>query len=108
MALTMIISILGLGIVIVEVHYGAGQHRDDLAEETYHKGMKLNFISQPVYLYALCLVKVAIGASLLRIARTKFYRRLIISIMVFLLLYTFACVFVSLSLPYDSHILLLY
>lgn len=42
---------------------------------------KLNFISQPIYLFAICLVKLSIGFFLLRIAVKPFYRRLIIGIM---------------------------
>jgi tellurite resistance protein TehA-like permease len=43
--------------------------------------MKLNFVSQPLYLFAICFVKLSIGFFLLRIAVHRFYRRLIIGIM---------------------------
>jgi hypothetical protein len=59
------------------------------------KGMKLNFISQPIYLIAICVVKLSVGCALLRIASTKFYRWLILSIMGFMAFYTIGCFFVS-------------
>lgn len=43
--------------------------------------MKLNFISQPIYLLAICFVKISVGFFLLRIAVRPFFRRLIIGIM---------------------------
>ena len=44
-------------------------------------GLKLNFITQPMYLWGICFVKISIGFFLLRIASTKFYSRLISGIM---------------------------
>jgi hypothetical protein len=43
--------------------------------------MKLNFITQPIYLFATCFLKLSIGFFLLRIAVKAFYKRLIIGIM---------------------------
>lgn len=57
--------------------------------------MKLNFISQPLYLFAICFVKLSVGFSLLRIASTQVYRNLIIGIMGFMLFYIVGCFFVS-------------
>jgi len=60
------------------------------------KGMQYNFASQPVYLWAICIVKISVGFSLLRIASQKSYRLAISSIMGFMLFYTFGCFLVSL------------
>lgn len=96
MALTIITSLVGFGFVVAQVYHGAGQHRGELDDATYSRGMKLNFIAQPIYLFAICFVKLSVGASLLRIATTKFYRYLILFIMGFMLFFTIGCFFVSL------------
>ncbi|KAK7218014.1 hypothetical protein V2G26_006017 [Clonostachys chloroleuca] len=93
MALTIITSLVGFGFVVAQVYHGAGQHRGELDDATYSRGMKLNFIAQPIYLFAICFVKLSVGASLLRIATTKFYRYLILFIMGFMLFYTIGCFF---------------
>jgi hypothetical protein len=67
--------------VILSVHYGAGRHIDDLKPADFEEGFKLNFITQPLYLWAICLAKVSIGFFLLRVAVTHFYRRIIMGIM---------------------------
>lgn len=38
----------------------------------------LNFISQLTYLYGICFAKLAVGASLLRIASTRLWKNLIL------------------------------
>lgn len=94
MAFAMTISLSGMGLAVAQVQYGAGQHRGDVLEDRYVTGLKLNFISQPTYLFAICFVKLSVGCSLLRIASTKTYRYLIIGIMAFMLFYTTGCFFV--------------
>jgi hypothetical protein len=49
--------------------------------EHFQTSFKLNFVTQPMYLWAICLTKISVGFFLLRIANRPFYRRLIISIM---------------------------
>ncbi|KAG9249435.1 uncharacterized protein F5Z01DRAFT_631735 [Emericellopsis atlantica] len=93
MALTMMTSLAGCGLAVASVQYGAGRHRGDVPADDFQTGMKLNFISQPTYLFAICFVKLAVGCSLLRIASTKFYTWLISGIMGFMLFYTIACFF---------------
>lgn len=73
--------IAGQCIVIPQVHYGAGKHIEHIQAEDFRQGMKLNFISQPLYLVAICFVKFSVGFFLLRIAVRPFFRRLIIGIM---------------------------
>lgn len=94
MTSAMAISVAAVGVVIAECAYGAGRHIGDVDPAVYMIGNKLNFITQPMYLIDICVVKLAVGASLLRIASTKFYKVLIISVMGFMAFYTAGCFFV--------------
>jgi len=73
--------ITGQCIVIMQVVYGAGRHIEHIKPNDFSNGLKLNFISQPVYLLAICSVKLSVGLFLLRIAVKAIYRRVIIGIM---------------------------
>jgi hypothetical protein len=95
MILTMALSIVGFALAVVQAGNGAGRHRGDVPADTYQYGMLINFVSQPVYLFAICFVKLAVGASLMRIATEKVYRHIIMGVMGFMLFYTIACFFVS-------------
>ncbi|KAF1972844.1 hypothetical protein BU23DRAFT_641757 [Bimuria novae-zelandiae CBS 107.79] len=77
-------------LIIREVQFGGGKHIDQISPEGMKEAFKLNFVTQPLYLISVMLVKQSIGFFLLRIAITPFYRRTIISVMVFMALYTFA------------------
>ncbi|KAF2476493.1 uncharacterized protein BDR25DRAFT_375408 [Lindgomyces ingoldianus] len=83
--------VVGQAVIIPEVYFGAGRHIDHIAPAGFQVAFKLNFVTQPIYLVALCLVKLSIGYFLLRLAVTTFYRRAIIFIMTFMGLYTTAC-----------------
>ena len=85
------LSIAGFCIVIPEVQYGAGRHYAYLQPARASLGLKLNFITQPIYLWAITVVKVSIAFFLLRIAPSKSYRRFLYGSIVFLIVYTFAC-----------------
>jgi hypothetical protein len=102
MTFAMALVLAGQGVVWGSVVYGAGRHLGDIPLSDLPFGLKLNFISQPIYLIAICVVKLAVGAMLLRIANTPFYKRLIISIMVFMGVYTTACFFVSQPSPFSG------
>ncbi|KAF2708626.1 hypothetical protein K504DRAFT_380309 [Pleomassaria siparia CBS 279.74] len=83
---------LGWDVLIVpEVYFGAGKHRDQIDPADFQQAFKLNFITQPIYLFATMFVKQSVGLFLLRIAATPFYRRLIISVMAFMAIYTIGC-----------------
>lgn len=88
---TQVLSIVGLGLVAGQVMNGAGQHVGDIAPATNTYGLKLNFISQPIYLWAIPLVKISVGIFLLRITPSKVYRTILVSVMTFLMLYTMMC-----------------
>jgi hypothetical protein len=89
------LSVAAEGVVVSSVHWGAGRHIGDLMPDQIMMALKMNFVTQPLYLINICVVKLAVGASLLRIASTKFYKVLIISIMGFMAFYTIGCFFVS-------------
>ncbi|KAF8858680.1 hypothetical protein BDZ45DRAFT_651041 [Acephala macrosclerotiorum] len=86
----MLLSLVGIGIVIPEVQNGAGRHIAYIEPAKAKLGLELNFITQPLYLWAITIVKCSIALFLLRIAPTKFFRRLLWGIMIFLIVYTFA------------------
>ncbi|EQB47027.1 hypothetical protein CGLO_13878 [Colletotrichum gloeosporioides Cg-14] len=91
MTIAMAISVAGEAVIIPQVHYGAGRHRGDVEEAIFTIGVKLNFVSQLLYLTGICIVKLAVGCSLLRIAAKKIYKHTIASIMTFMTLYTAVC-----------------
>lgn len=94
MTLTMACSIVGFALTVVQAKNGAGRHSGDVPPDVNQYGLFVNFVNQPIYLFAICFVKLAVGASLMRIATKKGYKRLIAGIMGFMLFYTIACFFV--------------
>ncbi|KAK9775286.1 hypothetical protein SCAR479_07962 [Seiridium cardinale] len=86
----MTLSLAGLGVVIPEVMNGAGRHTAYLDPETNRLGLKLNFITQPIYLWAIPLVKVSVGLFLMKISPNLLYRRILQGIILFLMVYTVA------------------
>ncbi|KAL6710095.1 hypothetical protein ACN47E_009886 [Coniothyrium glycines] len=91
MLFAMALCIAGQIVIIPQVHYGAGRHIEYIEPTDFMNALKLNFISQPIYLFAIALVKISVGFFLLRIAVQPFYRRLIIGIMAFMAIYTCGC-----------------
>lgn len=73
--------VIGQCIIIPEVYYGAGRHVEYIKPEHIGTALKLNFITQPLYLFAIALVKISVGFFLLRIAVLPVYKHLIIYIM---------------------------
>jgi hypothetical protein len=73
--------IAGQCIIVPQVYYGAGRHIEYIELEHFKKSFQLNFITQPLYLVAICLTKLSVGFFLLRIAVRPFYKRLICGIM---------------------------
>ncbi|KAF2496333.1 hypothetical protein BU16DRAFT_609132 [Lophium mytilinum] len=93
MIVAVALCITGFFHIVPEVAYGAGKHINHIDPADFRRGLKLNFITQPIYLWAICMVKMSIGFFLLRVAATSFFRRVIISIMVFMLVYTLVSFF---------------
>jgi hypothetical protein len=73
--------VAGQCLIVPQVHMGAGKHIEYIKPDDFVAALRLNLISQPVFLFAICFVKVSVGFFLLRIAVGKFYRLLIIGIM---------------------------
>ncbi|KAJ0166360.1 hypothetical protein CTA2_7593 [Colletotrichum tanaceti] len=95
MTLATAISIAGQAVLITQVRHGVGRHTGDIdLPNDYPTAMKMSFVSQPLYLAAICLVKLAVGSSLLRIASKKLYKNLIVGVMALMTVYTIACIFV--------------
>jgi hypothetical protein len=80
-----------MGVVIQEVLHGAGRHIAYLDPKTASIGLKLNFATQPIYLWAITVGKVSIALFLLRIAPAKLYKNFLWSMIIFLLAYNTAC-----------------
>ncbi|KAH7117503.1 hypothetical protein EDB81DRAFT_818667 [Dactylonectria macrodidyma] len=93
MTIAIALAWAGQGLIIPQVLHGAGRHIGDVDPAIYQTGLKLNFISQPIFLIAICVVKLSVGSSLLRIASIKSYKYLILSIMGFMVFYTIGCFF---------------
>ncbi|KAF2109161.1 hypothetical protein BDV96DRAFT_652019 [Lophiotrema nucula] len=91
MIAAMVLCIVGQCLIVPEVLKGAGRHKQYIPATDFQLSFKLNFITQPIYLIAICLVKISIGFFLLRLAVTPFYRRTIIFIMGFMAFYTTGC-----------------
>lgn len=89
--LNKIISLACMALTLGQVANGAGRHEAYLPENTIEMGLKLNFASQILFIWAPCFVKVSIGLFLLRVTPVAVYRRIIYSTMFFLLAWTFAC-----------------
>jgi hypothetical protein len=80
-----------MGLVIAEVIYGGGRHLAYLDPETAKMGLKLNFIFEPIYIWAITVVKISIAIFLTRITPTKFYKILLWSVTGVLVAYTAVC-----------------
>lgn len=92
--LTMACSIVGFALTVVQANNGAGKHIGDVPPDTYQYGMFINFINQPIYLFAIGFAKLAVGAALMRIASERVYKYVIGGVMGFMLFITIACFFV--------------
>lgn len=87
----MALCVAGQAVIIPEVHYGAGKHINYIPPANFVKGLKYNFITQPIYVCAISIVKISVGFFLLRVAATPLFRRTIQSVMVFMGIYTVIC-----------------
>ncbi|KAL5113697.1 hypothetical protein ACEQ8H_008426 [Pleosporales sp. CAS-2024a] len=93
MMTSMAMCITGQCIIIPEVYYGAGRHIEYIELHDFQTSFKLNFVTQPLYLWAISLAKLSVGFFLLRIAVQPLYRKVIIGIMCFMTFYTTGCFF---------------
>ncbi|GME32382.1 putative integral membrane family protein [Neofusicoccum parvum] len=105
MVFAAILSLVGMVIVILEVQYGGGRHRQYIDPSVFSKGMYLNFLTQPIYLFISMFVKESVGFFLLRITGAGKYKILIMSIMTILAVYTVGCFFTLVLQCQDLRIL---
>ncbi|KAK4212791.1 hypothetical protein QBC37DRAFT_317662 [Rhypophila decipiens] len=91
MTLAIGLAISGQGVIWGSIANGAGKHMGDVPPEQLGIGLKLNFVSQAIYLVALCVVKLSVGAMLARVAVLPIYRRIILGLMTFMTLWTITC-----------------
>jgi hypothetical protein len=64
-------------LIILQVRLGAGKHVDDIAYDDNIEGLRLNFVTQPLCLIALALVKISIGMLLLRLTVSAKFKKFI-------------------------------
>lgn len=95
MCCAMLLSLIGSGLIIVEVQNGGGRHVADVAPDVYTQGLKINTFTMPVYAVAIAMVKVSVGFALMRIAGHTSWRYLIMTIMVIMSCWAFSSIFVS-------------
>ena len=70
-------------LIILEVQLGAGQHTDAVSHENNIKGLRLNFVTQPLCLTGLVLVKISIGLLLVRFTTSRKFKNFIWGVIVF-------------------------
>jgi hypothetical protein len=71
-------------VIIPQVLLGAGKHIQYIPPQNLGEALRLNFISQPIFLWAITFVKLSVGFFLLRIAAQTVWRRIIQGIMIFM------------------------
>lgn len=75
-------------IIILEVYYGAGRHIAYIPHPSdVVNGLRLNFITQPIYIFAITFVKVSIGLFLLRLTPKERFKRFIWVVQAFMAIY---------------------
>ncbi|KAI0165292.1 hypothetical protein GGR52DRAFT_585325 [Hypoxylon sp. FL1284] len=82
------LSLAGLGVIVTSVEYGAGRHAAYLDTDMNRLGLFFNFVSQPLYLWAIPMVKMSAGLFLLRISPNIYHRRILQGFMTFVMAYT--------------------
>ncbi|KKK12094.1 hypothetical protein AOCH_000035 [Aspergillus ochraceoroseus] len=83
--LAMITDYVFFAWIVVENHYGLGEHAHDLHPDELRSQLKALWITIPLYNLSLNLTKVSILLLYLRIFTTKTYRILLIAVLVFVI-----------------------
>lgn len=103
MCAAVIINTFNLALLGFQVYYGLGRHKDDLTAENYIQANKLYIPNQAMSTVGMCLCKISVGFTLLRIAAQRAWKWIIISIMVFVALYSIQALVVSVHQFWDDH-----
>lgn len=93
------INCVGMGFVMLEIHYGLGRHKYFIDPDHYTGFLKYNFLDWNQVFITLCLSKIAICMFLLRISKFAKWRNTLYGIIAFLvfshlpleLLFLFQC-----------------
>jgi len=64
-------------LIVLQVRLGAGKHVDDIEYEDNIEGLRLNFVTQPLCLIALALVKISNDMILLRLTVSEKFKKFI-------------------------------
>ncbi|RNJ59498.1 hypothetical protein D7B24_002504 [Verticillium nonalfalfae] len=87
MIVAMAVMFAEMMVIIPQVGYGAGRHVEFIEPKSnVVEGLRLNFVTQPLCLIALCLTKVSVGLFLLRMTPSARFRKFILGVMVFTVL----------------------
>lgn len=79
-----VVTLIEVFVLIPQVHFGAGRHEEYIVPASnITTGILLNFVSQPLCLINLCLVKLSVGLFLLRLTTSKPYRVFLWGMIVF-------------------------
>ena len=81
-------SLSGMAVVLAEVHYGAGRHAAYLTPAIVRTGLKLNFVTQPMYLWGNTFTKISISLFILRLTPAIEYRWFLWGMITFMSVYT--------------------
>ncbi|KAF3343320.1 hypothetical protein VDGL01_10340 [Verticillium dahliae] len=87
MIVAMAVMFAEMMVILPQVGYGAGRHVEFIEPKSnVVKGLRLNFVTQPLCLVALCLTKVSVGLFLLRMTTSHGFKKFILVVMVFTVL----------------------
>ena len=89
------ITAVGKGFVVTEVSYGLGQHRIDLSVEQYRNFLKYYYLDTAQFFIALATCKISICLFLLRLSQFHKIKRILYSLIVFLLVTHLALFFLN-------------
>ncbi|KAG7129156.1 hypothetical protein HYQ45_011577 [Verticillium longisporum] len=87
MIVAMAVMFAEMMVIISQVGYGAGRHVEFIEPKSnVVEGLRLNFVTQPLCLIALCLTKVSVGLFLLRMTPSARFRKFILGMVIFTVL----------------------
>ena len=86
-----VVMLAEMMVIIPQVAFGAGRHVQYIKPSSnITKGLLLNFVTQPLYLLALCLTKLSVGALLLSLEPFPIYRRIFQGLIAFVVVSSIA------------------
>ncbi|CAG8971142.1 hypothetical protein HYALB_00008620 [Hymenoscyphus albidus] len=93
MFVAMLCSLVAFVFIVIEVHLGVGEHFGNLHQlRNYADIMHYSYHHGWILVTGITCVKLSVGFFLLRLVQGKWYKRFIIAWMIFLVIFTLACV----------------